>query len=85
MAVHRTDQTGGQGETGRDLSRLGDIASTATLPSVPHLLPIRFGTMGQRRSWRQASDFGRPHPGTVGDIIPEWSASPPKTEPRLLR
>ena len=85
MAVHRADQRGGQGRTGRDLSRLGDIASTGNLPSVPHLLPIGFGTMGQRRSWRQASDFGRSssrnggrhHPGMVGES--------PKTEPRLMR
>ena len=69
------------------------IASTGKLPSVPHLLPIGFGTMGQRRSWRQASDSGRPHLGTMGDIIPEWWAELsrnglgkfPKAEPRIAR
>ena len=31
MAVHRADQGGEQEETGRDLSRLGDIASTGSV------------------------------------------------------
>ena len=37
------------------------------LPSVQHLLPIGFGTDSGELA--AASDFGRHHPGTVGDII----------------
>jgi hypothetical protein len=85
MAVHRADQRGGKEKRCAICPRLGTSPQQARLPSVPHLLPIGFGTMGQRRSWQQASDFGPPHPGMVGDLIPEWSARPPKAEPRQQR
>ena len=69
MAVHRGDQRSGQGWTGGADLCAGDIASTGTF-AVPHLLPIGFGTMGQR-------EVGGTH-RTSGDLIPErWATSSP--------
>ena len=56
---------------------------------VPHLLPIGFGTMGQRQKLAAGVGFratssrngGRHYLGMVGG----WLARSTKTEPRLLR
>ena len=73
----------GKDERGAICPGLGTSPQRVILPSVPHLLPIGFGTAGRRRSWRQASYFGRPHPGTMGGIIPESLGESTKAEPRL--
>ena len=77
------DQSVGQGETGRDLSRLGDITSTgqfAVCPTSPAHRVRDNGTAAEVGGRRRIS----------GDLIPErWATSSrngwqvPKTEPRL--
>ena len=86
MAVHRGDQRGGQGETGRDLSRLGDIASTGTFAVCPTSPAHRV-----RDNGTAAKLSGRLR--ISGDHIPErWAELSrndlgvfPKAEPRLVR
>ena len=84
MAVHRGDQRGGQGETGRDLSGLGTSPQRARLPSS-HTPAHRVRDNGTAAKLAAGVGFratssrngGRPHPRMVGEST--------KTEPRLLR
>ena len=62
------------------------IASTGNLPSVPHLLPIGFGTAGQRQKLAAGVGFRAIIiPERWADVIPEWLGEFTKAEPRLVR